>query len=425
MKRIGPRRTLKLTSYPETLEILFKTFKGRSLESEIIPVEEAVGRILAEDIVASVDVPERDVAMVDGYAVRSRDLLGASPEKPKFLKVIGKLYPWDSVVGVRLLEGEAVYVACGAPLPEGADAVIMVENTIFHDGEIEARTPIREGENVIHAGEDIKRGSIVLRAGSLLRPQDIGLLAGLGVGKVRVLRKPRVAVIATGNELIELSKRDPNRIADNYALIISGLIARMGGEPIRFGIAPDDIDEIRERINRALEAADIVVTIGGCSMGERDFVPDAINSLGEPGVIVHGIRVRPGRVAGFGMVRGKPIVMLPGLIASTMAGFYLILAPLLSLYMGLGMEQLLPTIMAKMTDDLEPDGRPLHRFLPVHVKRREDGFYAEAVPGGPNSLVRFVRSNGFILVPPGRGLRRGEEVSVTLYSRDELISLSN
>lgn len=419
MEKIGPKRLLKLTPYPEALEKLLETFQGKSLDCEIIPLEESVSRVLAEDIVAEADIPERDAAMVDGYAVRSKDLAGASVERSVLLRVIGKLYPWDSPAGVRLLNGEAAYVTCGAPLPEGADAVIAIENTIFHDGCIEIRKPVKEGENVIHAGEDVRKGSILLKAGSILRPQDIGLLAGLGIRRVKVVKKPRVAIIATGNELIELSRRDPARVSDNHALVISGLLSRIGGEPLRLGIAPDDPDEIKKKINEALDNADIVATIGGCSMGEKDFVPETVNSLGPPGIIIHGIRVKPGRVTGFGMVRGKPIVMLPGLLASTIAGFYLILVPLVSLYMGLKKERLLPTITAKMDHDLDPDEKPLYRFIPVRVKNREGKLYAEIVQGGPNSLSRFVNSNGFILVPPGRTLKRDEEVNVTLYSRDE------
>ncbi|MEM2321258.1 MAG: molybdopterin molybdotransferase MoeA [Candidatus Bathyarchaeia archaeon] len=419
MERIEPKRSLKLAPYPEALEKLFKVFQSRSFEYESISVEESIGRVLTEDIIANVDAPERDIAMVDGYTVKFKDVSGASAEKPVLLKIIGKFYPWDNPVGVKLLEGEAAYVTCGAPLPEGADAVIMVENAVFRDGKIEVRRPVKEGENVIHAGEDIRRGDIILRAGSILRPQDVGVLAGLGIRKVNVARKPRVAIIATGNELIELSKREPARIADNYALIVSGLISRIGGEPLRLSIAPDDLDEIKRRIKEALESADIIVTVGGCSMGEKDFVPDAVNSLGQPGVIIHGIRVKPGKVTGFGMVRGKPIVMLPGLLASTMAGFYLIFVPLISLYMGLKVEQLLPTITVRMGHDLDLDEKPLYRFLPVRIKGQEGKLYAEAVPGGPNSLSRFVKANGFILIPPKKRLRREEEVSVTLYSKDE------
>ncbi|MEM2440717.1 MAG: molybdopterin molybdotransferase MoeA [Candidatus Bathyarchaeia archaeon] len=419
MKRTAQKRTFKLTSYPEALRSLLETFKKRPSDYETVPVGEALDRVLAEDIVADVDIPKTDVAMVDGYAVKSKDVAEASVTHPVMLNVVGKLYPWNKPSDAKMGDGQAVYVTCGAPIPNEADAVIMVENTILYGDKIEIRRPIRKGENIAHSGEDIKKGALILKKGAILRPQDIGILAGLGIRNVKVFRKPKVAIIATGNELIELSREDPTRIADNYALIISGLISKMGGAPIRLGIVPDDLEETKKKIREALQNADMVVTIGGCSMGEKDFVPDAVNSIGDPGVLVHGIEVKPGKVTGFGMINEKPVVMLPGLFASTMAGFYLILAPLIGLYMGLRMEQLLPTVTAKMSHSLDSDEKPRHRFLPVCVKRLEGEFYAEIVSGGPNSLSRFLNSNGFILVPPKKGLKKNEEVNVTLFSKEE------
>jgi|YelNatPaOPRAMG01_1025707.scaffolds.fasta_scaffold07706_6 molybdopterin molybdotransferase len=419
MKRASQKRTFKLTPYPEALKKLLETFQKRPLDYETVPVEEAMDWVLAEDIVADVDVPQTDVAMVDGYAVKSKDVAEASVANPILLKVVGKLYPWSKPSDAKIEDGQAVYVTCGAPIPEGADAVIMVENTILHGEKIEIRMPVRKGENIAYSGEDVKRGTLILKKGSILRPQDIGVLAGLGIKKVKVFRKPKVAVIATGNELIELSRKDPTRIVDNYALIVSGLISKMGANPVRLGIAPDDLEETKKKIEEALQKADIVVTIGGCSMGEKDFVPEAVNALGEPGIIVHGIKVKPGKVTGFGMVKGKPVVMLPGLFASTMAGLYLILAPLIGLYTGLRMENLLPTVKSKISHDIDPENKLRYRFLPVRVKNVEGEFYAEIVSGGPNSLSRFLNSNGFILVPPKESLKKGDEVNVTLFSEEE------
>lgn len=419
MRRTDQKRVLRLTSYPEALEKLFETFQDKFLGYETISIEESVDRVLGEDIIAEANIPQTDIAIVDGYAIKSKDVAEASITHPVLLEIVGKLYPWSNPSDARLSDGQAIYITCGAPLPEGADAVIMVENTILRNGRIEIRRSVKRGENVAYAGEDIRRGNMILRKGSILRPQDIGVLAGLGIKEVKVFKKPRVAIIATGDELIELSKRDPTRIVDNYALIISGLILKMGGEPVRLGVAPDDLHEIKRKIGKALEDADVVVTIGGCSMGEKDFVPDAVNSLGQPGVLIHGIKVKPGRVTGFGMIGGKPIVMLPGLFASTMAGFYLILAPLIGLYAGLKGGNILPVVIAKMSHDLDSDEKPYYRFLPVRIRFYDGKFYAEIVSGGPTSLSRFLNSNGFILVPPRKDLKKDEEVNVTLFSKEE------
>ncbi|MEM2103767.1 MAG: molybdopterin molybdotransferase MoeA [Candidatus Bathyarchaeia archaeon] len=423
MHRADQKRSFKLISYPEALDRLFEAFQGKHAGYETVPVEEAVDRVSAENIMAQSDIPQTNQAIVDGYAVKSRDLAEASPTCPVMLRVAGKLYPWDISSNIELLNGQAFYVTCGAPLPLGADAVAMVENTILHNGEIEIRTPVKKGDNVAYAGEDLKRGSLIIEKGDVLRPQDIGVLAGLGLKRVKVFKKPKVAIIATGNELFELSRRDPTRIADNYALIISGLISKLGGAPVRLGIAPDDLYEIKKKIEEAVKKADIIVTIGGCSVGEKDLVPDAVNSFGKPGILVHGIKTKPGRVTGFGIVRGKPIVMLPGLFASTMAGFYLILTPLIRLYTGFKKECPLPIITAKINQDVETDEKPHHRFLSIHVKRADGSYIAEVVAGGASSLSRFINSNGFILVPPKKTLKRGEEVKVTLFSKEEFIRI--
>ena len=415
MQRADQKRILKLMPYGEALEKLLKVACIKHIGYETVSVERSIGRVLAEDVTSEVDIPQTDRAIVDGYALRSKDTLEASLKNPVTLRIVGKLYPSSPPTGIDASTGQTIYVTCGAPIPHGADAVVKVENTVLCDGEVEIRCAVKAGENIAPTGEDVKKGSLILGKGKILRPQDIGVLAGIGVGAVKVFKKPRVAIIATGNELFELSKRDPTRIVDNYALIVSGLISELGGVPIRLGISPDDLSEIERKISEAVEKADIIVTIAGCSVGEKDLVPDAVNSFGEPGIIVHGIRVKPGKVTGFGVVEDKPIVMLPGLIASTLAGFYLILAPLIGLYSGL----VLPVISAKTNHDLQADNRPLYRFLPVHMRRVNGTFIAEPIPGGPGSLSRFIKSNGFILVPPNKTLKKGEEVNVTLFSNEE------
>jgi molybdopterin molybdotransferase len=423
MQRKDKKRTLKLISYEEALKKLREAIGIRQINFETVPVENSVGRILAEDIISEVDIPETDIAIVDGYALSSQDSLAASHGNPVTLRIVGKLYPWSGLNEARISRGQTVYVTCGAPIPKGADAVVMIENTVLRDEEIELRSPVRTGEGVVKAGEDIRKGSLIARKGSVLRPQDVGVLAGVGLRKVKVLKKPVVAIIATGNEIFELSRRYPAKIADNYALIVSSLIWELGGAPIRLGISPDDLSEIRKKIGEAIEKADIIVTIGGCSVGEKDLVPDAVNSLGKPGILFHGVKVKPGRVTGFGVIREKPIVMLPGLISSTLAGFYMILAPLICLYMGVEGYSLLPNINAKINQDLEGDMRPLHRFLPVSVRQFKGTYIAEPIHGGPSSLDRFVKSNGFILLPPKKALEKGENVNVTLFSREDFTHL--
>ncbi|MEM1674361.1 MAG: molybdopterin molybdotransferase MoeA [Candidatus Bathyarchaeia archaeon] len=417
------RKVIKLIPYEDALKKIFSTLCNRASVHEIVPVDKACGRILAEDIYAHIDVPENNISLVDGFAVKCEDVVGASQEKPVRLRVIGKLYPWSDTSSAKISDGEAYYVACGAPIPSGANAVIKVENVVLCGEEIEVKMSATVWENICLRGEDIKRGDLILRKGALLRPQDIGVLAGLGIKRVKVLRKPRIAIISTGNELIEKSKRDPEAIPNNYALILAGLISKIGGEPMMYGIVPDDITEIREKICSALNESDIIMTIGGCSLGERDFVPEAVNLLGEPGVIFHGVMIKPGRVSAFGMIGGKPIVMLPGLFASTIAGFYLIFVPSISCYMGLSIDLLLPKVNAKICRDVPADKKPYHTFLPTSIKSSGEDLIAEPIMDGPASLIRFINANGFILLPPKRGLGKGERVNVTLFSSDELFRI--
>ncbi|MEM2385001.1 MAG: molybdopterin molybdotransferase MoeA [Candidatus Bathyarchaeia archaeon] len=414
------RRVIKLLPYSDALKRLSDIFRNKAQEYMGVSVIEASGRILAEDIFANVNVPENNISLVDGFALKSEDTLDASLERPVKLRVIGKLYPWSDPSGINISNGQACYVTCGAPIPDGANSVVKIENVISRGEDIELKHSVKIWENVCLSGEDIKMGSLVLRRGEFLRPQDVGVLAGLGIKKVNVLRKPRVAIISTGDEILERSKRDPEVIANNYALIISGLISKIGGESIISDIAPDNVIEIKRKISGVLDKTDIVVTIGGCSLGEKDFVPEAVNSLGKPGVIFHGVMIKPGRVSGFGMIEGKPIVMLPGLFASTLAGFYLIFVPTMALYMGLNMDQLLLKVNAKIGQDIRADDSPYHVFLPVGLKLTDEGFIAEPVMDGPSSLSRFMKANGFILLPPRKGLKRGERVNVILFNSDEL-----
>ncbi len=421
MQREDMKRTFKLRTHEEALSQLMKALRTEPLRREEVAVEEAVGRVLAADIVSSVDVPEVSHAVFDGYAVRSEDIRGASLDKPLVLRVVGRSFPGDE--GSRLSKGETVYTACGAPIPEGADAVLKVETTRLLGERIEVCFPAELGLNVAKAGEDVKSGKTVLRAGHLLRPQDAGLLAGIGLKHVEVFRRPRVAIISVGNELVALSEREPGRIANNYALTVSGLVAEFGGVPQRFGIVPDDLEEIKGRVSEALTEADIVATIAGCSVGPRDLVPDAISDLGRPGIVFHGLRMNPGSVIGAGVVEGKPVVMLPGQIVSTYAGFYLFLVPLMAKYGGLSVGAMLTVVRAKMVQDVR--ARPNAAFLRVRLRRVDGEFLATPVSGGSGRLATLVESNGYTIVPRGWGLKEGESVDVVLYGRHEFAHLAS
>lgn len=419
--RVDQRRVLKLVTPEEAFHRLLKAKKTARLDWESVSLKEACGRVLAENIVSSSDIPPVKMAAVDGYAVISSDTQYATPEKPLKLKIIGELFPKSTLTDYNLQRGYTIYLACGAPVPEGADAVVRIEDTRRLADEIEICRPIEKNKNVIMPGEDAKCGDLVLKEGRILRPQDIGLLAALRIKSVPVFRKPCVAVISVGDELDELENADPLKTVNNYAFIISAMATEFGASSRVMGIAPDNISKIAEKIGEALKVADIIVTIGGCSVGVKDFVPDAVNTIGKPGVIVHGIKISPGKATGIGVVEGKPIVMLPGHIVSCVAGFYLFVAPLIRLYGGFSVLRALE-IEARINENVNAK-RGMKTFLMVHLKKVNGEFIAETVHGGSSSLGALIRANGFAILNEGAVVKKGEKIFVTLLSEKELFNL--
>jgi molybdenum cofactor synthesis domain-containing protein len=419
--RVDQRRVLKLVTPKVAFHSLKKALHIAKLDSEPVSIKNACGRVLAENIVASFDIPSIKRSAVDGYAVKSKNTKNATPEKPLKLKIIGELFPTSILGELNLQHGHTVYLACGAPVPEGADAVIRVEEARRRGEELEVCHPIGKNKNVIMAGEDVKRGSIVLREGHVLRPQDIGLLVALNIRSVMVIRKPRVAIISVGDELTTMEKDEPSKIVNNYAFIISAMAEEFGALPAIMGIAPDVVSKISEKIDEALRAADIIVTIGGCSVGVKDFVPDAVNTIEKSRVIAHGIKISPGKVTGIAVVKGKPMVMLPGHIVSCVAGFHLFVVPLIRLYSGHSVPHA-PEIRAKMSKNVKGK-RGMQTFIPVHLKKVKGGFVAKPIYGESSSLRTLIRANGFTILNEGAVIEKGEEVAVTLFSEKELLKL--
>jgi molybdenum cofactor synthesis domain-containing protein len=421
MKRKDLKRIFKLVSHEIAQLELLKAASIKPLDPEEIPIEESLGRILAVNVVANVNIPAENRAVFDGYAVNSTDTQSASSVTPAVLKIVGETFPGDTPSSIS--SHQAMFVACGAPLPKGANAVVKTENVRLLEDKIELYSPVNPDENVGLVGEDIEKGRLLLKSGHYLRPQDIGLLAALGMKFVKVFQKPKVGIISVGDELVKLSKKEPDKIANNYALIVSALVSEFGATPQLFGIVPDNLDEIKRAISEAVEKTDIVATIAGCSVGPKDLVPDAINALGELGIVFHGVKLSPGKVMGAGIVKGKPIVMLPGHIVSTYAGFYLILVHLIAQYSGLGEKFPFSVVKARIAQDVK--AKPLANFLRVRLVGGNGEFEAEPVKGGSSVLASLVKSNGYTIVPKGKGLTKGTVVKVVLYDRYEFTRLTH
>ncbi|MCS7114030.1 MAG: molybdopterin molybdotransferase MoeA [Nitrososphaerota archaeon] len=401
----------KLASIEEAERTLLENLEIQRLKTVRVPLHEALNRVLAENIKAEEALPRFDRSAVDGFAVRAVDTFGASQFKPKILKL---------TEAKEIKGGQAKQVWTGNMLPEGADAVVMLENVRRLNGEIEIWTAVTPGENVSKRGEDIAKGEIAVKAGTRLKPHHLGLIASLGVAEVEVYERPKVAVLATGNELVEAGQKlGKGQIFEANRLIISCLCRELGAEPVDLGIAKDDVEEISKRIRLGLEKADIVITTGGTSVGAPDLVPAAVNMLGKPGVIVHGVAMRPAMPTALAVVNGKPVIILSGNPVAAIFGFEVFARPLILKMSGLKDEPR-PMVEAKLTRRVSTAlGRKT--FVRVRVFMREGQLFAEPISArGSGIISTMVKANGYVVVPENReGLEEGETVQVRLFDAIE------
>ena len=381
-----------------------------SLPTEYVSLTDAQNRVLANDLSSRVDMPPFVRAAMDGYAIKSNDTKGASMKRPIFLDVIGRVTAGQDAL-YRVESGKAVGIATGAKIPEGADAVVMVEHTELQNNTVKIFKEIERGKNVALKGEDVKSGQVLLKKGTWLTSQDVGLIASVGVGKVPVFKKPKVAVFATGNELAEPgSKLDDTCIFESNRYMISSMVREFGGDVVDLGICKDDKDLIFSKLKEALQF-DMVVVSGGTSVGEKDYVPNLINSLGKPGLLVHGVAMRPGSPTGLGIVDGKPIILSPGYPVSSYVAFYTFGRPLLL--------KMLKTegpprakLIAKMAASIHMH-EEFRTFVRVNVRSHNGTYLAEPISAsGASLLSTLTKSNGIVIAYNKSKLNKGEKVEV-------------
>ncbi len=400
----------ELISIDEAKRRLFGRVKLER-KTEIVPLLKANGRILAKDYYSDVDVPPFDRATMDGYAVKAEDTFGAEEDRPVALEVIGKVEAGE-LPEVEVEKGCAVEISTGAVMPKGANAVVMVEYTSRKGNVVYVYRPVPPGANVMSAGSDIMAGELVVRKGSKLTAREIGVLAAVGVERVEVIKKPVVAIIATGNELVSPGSRLKfGKIYDVNSYAIASAVVENGGVPILLGIARDDEREIREKIAEGLERADVVLLSGGTSAGVGDMVYRILEEFGE--VIVHGIAVKPGKPTVIAVSNGKPIIGLPGYPTSALMIFYIIVAPLLRRLAG--MEDEKPkSVKARIPFRIQSaTGR--REFLPVNLVEA-GGFVAYPFTDYSGAISTLAEADGFVEIPENRVfLEEGEIVEVTLF----------
>jgi len=404
----------KLTSIANALQLLFQNLRIKRLNHVTVPLHEALNRLLAEDIIAEEDIPRFDRSAVDGYAVKAEDTFEASQFKPKILRIVDE----DRVGGKQ-----AKKVWTGNPIPKGANAVVMLENATRIDDKIEIWTSVTPSENISKKGEDIEKGEVAVKAGTRLKPQHLGLIAALGIDEIKVVEKPKIAILATGNELAERGgKRGKKQIFESNRLVLSASCRELGAEPVDLGIAKDDIEEIVEKIKKGFDKADIIITTGGTSVGVSDLVPEAVNRVGKPGVIVHGIAMRPAMPTALAVVDGKPIIILSGNPVAAMIGFEVFVRPLICRMFGLKKEERRLMVKAKIMKRVSTVlGRKT--FVRVRVLQRFGEFFAEPISArGSGIISTMTEANGYVVVPENReGLEKGETVSVYLFDNVEVV----
>jgi len=379
----------------------------------------ALHRFLAEEIVAPVNLPGFNRSTMDGYAIRAEDSFGATDSLPSYLKIIGEIK-----MGVRpefkITPGEVVKISTGGMLPEGANAVMMVEYTEqIDDINIEARRSISPWENVVREDEDLKTGEIILRKGHRLRPQDIGVLAGIGKTNIKIYRKPKIAIISTGNEIIP-AEGEPRigQIRDINSYTLGACIEEAGGIPVYRGIIKDEVILLEQEIKKTIkeDKVEAVIISGGSSVGVRDVTLEVLNRLGRPGVLIHGVSVKPGKPTILAIADNRPIFGLPGHPVSAMIIFDLFVRPLISWLQGGEYNyNSAKEIEAELTCNIVSDsGR--EDYVRVFIYKEGEKIYAEPILGKSGLISTIVRASGLIKIGLNiEGLEKGSKVNVELF----------
>jgi molybdopterin molybdotransferase len=387
---------------------------------------DALGMVLAADVRAADDVPGFDRSTVDGYAVDPADTFGASEAQPAYLRLAGEA-PMGEAAGAPVPPGCVVRVATGGMLPPGAGAAVMLEHCeTLPTGEIAVSRPAAPGDNVIRQGEDLRTGDLILVAGHRLRPQDLGLLAAAGVTRVEVRRRPRVAVVSTGDEVVPPDAQPgPGQVRDINSYSVAGMVREAGGEPVLCGVVSDDPARLDEALRGAAAAgADLLLVSGGSSVGARDYVARAIAGLGAPGVLAHGIALRPGKPTLLAVAGSLPVIGLPGHPASAMVVTWLFGVPALRHLAGdSDRRDIRPAVRARLTRNL-PSAPGREEYVRVALRPEVPGgavdgwtsWAAEPVFGASGLVRTLVRGDGLVRVPHGsEGIAAGTEVDVYLF----------
>ena len=418
---------LTLLPPDDARSLLLSHLSGPETDSESIDVISSLNRILAQDILAPHPLPDFQRSTVDGYAVRASDTHGASDSLPAYLTLIGEVPMGDSP-SFEIGQGQCALIHTGGMLPNGADAVVMLEYTqqtseISKDlggrsPELEISRAVADGENVIRIGEDVAQGQLVLPKGTRIRPAEIGGLMALGIQSVRVARRVGVGLISTGDEVIDPSRSPrPGQVRDINSYTLGALVEKSGGVAKRYGIISDQFQALKEAAAKALSECDVVIITAGSSASTRDMTADVIRTLGEPGVLVHGINTRPGKPTILGVCNGKAVIGLPGNPVSALVNGYLFVVPTIEKLLG-ALPKPKATVQATLTVNL-PSQAGREDWIPVRliVNRQSEivNYAADPIFGKSNLIFTLASADGLLRIhPDATGLSAGETVEVML-----------
>lgn len=397
----------------------FSKYWTPTSQSEKILLKKASGRILSENKKSQINLPPFDRAVYDGFAVRGKDTFGAEEDNPIELTKKGEVHAGEKPQ-VKITENTCAEIATGAVIPEGADSVVMVEDSNEKGEKVEIRRAVSPRENISEKGSEIKKGETIAKKGQKISPQVRGALFAAGVKKVKVIKKPKVAVISTGEEVVKPEKNlETGQLYDINGPAVSDAVELCGGDSHYLGIVGDEPSDVKDMVIKGLSSHDVVVSSGGSSAGSKDIVPEAINQLGEPGVIVHGLAQKPGKPTLVSLIDDKPVFGLPGYPVSALMVFDQLVAPYIRKLSGVS-EPERKTVMAKLSRKvLTAMGR--RELVPVSVVESEEGYVAKPLREGSGAITSLSNADGYLDVALDKEiLEEGDEVTTNLFGGGNL-----
>nr|MDO8098354.1 molybdopterin-binding protein [Candidatus Njordarchaeota archaeon] len=405
---------LKVTRFEDAFTQIQK-FVHPIDEAEKIPVNEAYNRVLSRDVESSIDVPHFPRSSRDGYAVIAADTFGAGEDKPVALRISGVVHMGEKP-SIELRRGECARVSTGAMIPKGAESVVMVEHTAEDHETVKFYRPASPGENVVKVGTDIRAGQLVLKRGRKLTMFDSGVLSSLGLSEIEVYRKPKVAIISTGNELLRAGERiQTGKVYDVNSVTIHQAVAASGGIPLDFGICRDDFAQMVDTVNSALESSDAVIVSGGTSKGPGDLMPKVLEQLGKLDLYIHGIAVKPGKPTILSSIKGKLLITLPGYPTSSLIMYYTLVDPLIRRMAREQPYELQRVKAYTVTKIYSEIGR--REFKPCKISKTEKGrIFVAPMPTGSEAITTLADADGFIVIPENvEFLDEDEEVELHIF----------